>query len=173
MEPSQAEVARTLALGVLPAEAHVQGHQAGLRVRHATGADGAPLLLVPTAGEVATALRPVPGEVDTALVLRVDDVPPVAGAPWRGRLCSPAGPGRWTAWQRGRRPSSTSASTRPATCSTWGTATRSSGCRCASRRLRVTFPRPVDGVPDLARTLHRILCQGDRVGQGPRSHSSR
>jgi hypothetical protein len=45
--------------------------------------------------------------------------------------------------------------------------------RCASRRLRVAFPRPVDSVPDLARTLHRILCHGDRVGHGPRSHSSR
>jgi hypothetical protein len=86
MEPSQAEVARTLAWGLLPAQAHVSGHPAGLRVRHATGADGAPLLLARTAGDVATALRPAGGETHAALVLRVDDVVPVPGAPWRGRL---------------------------------------------------------------------------------------
>jgi hypothetical protein len=184
---------------VLPAEAHLPGHPAGLRVRHVTGAGGAPLLLVRTAGEVATALRPAGGESDTALVLRVDDAPPVAGAPWRGRLvevdvddfrdaepdplhryeadlladlgahhadqltdlvsrCAggPAAAG-WHAVRVDR----------------YGLVLAPRRGRCAARRLRVTFPRPVDSVPDLARTLHRILCHGDRVGQGPRSHNSR
>jgi hypothetical protein len=209
---------------------------------------------VPTAGEVATALRPVQGEGDTALVLRVDDVPPVAGAPWRGRL--------WLAgWARpldglaareaaveyvGLDPTSdlldvghgytllrmevadvriarrgrlvevdvdefraaepdplhryepdlladlgahhadqltdlvarcagapAAAGWQAVRLDRYGLVLAPRRGRCASRRLRVTFPRPVDGVPDLARTLHGILCHGDRVGQGPRSHSSR
>lgn len=86
MQPSPAEVARTLATGALLGALHLRGHPDRLRVRHATGPDGAPLLLARSVGLVAAALRPAPGEADTAVVLSVDDVPPVAGAPGHGRL---------------------------------------------------------------------------------------
>lgn len=86
MRPSPAEIARTLATGRLLGVAHLRGHPDQLRVRHAAGADGAPLLLTPSAGPVAAALQPAPGETDTAMVLRVDDVPPVSESPCYGRL---------------------------------------------------------------------------------------
>lgn len=85
MEPGPPEVARTLARGVLPAVIHVRSHPGRLPVRQVTGADGTPLLLAPTAGELAAALLPA-GAHRNEVVLSVDDVPPVAGAPWRGRL---------------------------------------------------------------------------------------
>jgi hypothetical protein len=87
MSPSAAETARTLARGRLLGAIHVRAYPSRLRVRHATPADGHPLLLTRTGGELATALAPPPGEDESAaLVLSVDDVPPVAGAPSRGRL---------------------------------------------------------------------------------------
>jgi len=80
MRPTPAEVARTLAGGRLPGIAHVAGHPGRLRVRHVTPGDGDPLLLAAVDTEVAAALRP------GRIVLAVDDVPPVMGAPSRGRL---------------------------------------------------------------------------------------
>jgi heme iron utilization protein len=84
--PSPAEVARTLAAGRLLGAAHAQGHRGGLRVRHATTAEGTPLLLTRATGDLAAALFPEPGETDRAVALSVDDVPPVCGAPSHGRL---------------------------------------------------------------------------------------
>lgn len=86
MRPSPAEIARTLATGRLLGVAHLRGYPDQLRVRHATGADGRPLLLTPSTGELAAALQPPPGERDVAMVLRVDDIPPVDEAPCYGRL---------------------------------------------------------------------------------------
>lgn len=86
MEPGLAEVARTLASGLLPGVGYVHRHPDPLRVRHATDRDGAPLLLAPAGGELDAALQSPRGETGVAMVLRVDDVAPVAWAPWRGRL---------------------------------------------------------------------------------------
>lgn len=84
--PSPAEIARTMASGRLLGVVHLPRHPSRLRVRHATGPDGFPLLLTSTTGELASALRPAFGHADTPMVLSVDDLPPVAGAPCNGRL---------------------------------------------------------------------------------------
>ncbi|GAB1646064.1 DUF2470 domain-containing protein [Krasilnikovia sp. MM14-A1259] len=86
MHPSPAEVARTLAAGHLPATAHISGHQGSLPVRHVTDARGRVLLLAPRDGALADALRPAAGTDDTAMVLDIPDVPPIAGAPTLGRV---------------------------------------------------------------------------------------
>jgi hypothetical protein len=86
MQPTPAEVARTLAAGHLPASAHIACRPGPLPVRHVTDANGGVLLLSPRDGAVAAALRPAPGTGDTALVLDIADVPPVAGAPSLGRV---------------------------------------------------------------------------------------
>ncbi|MDG4821472.1 DUF2470 domain-containing protein [Asanoa sp. WMMD1127] len=80
MRPTAAEVARTLASGRLEGTAHVRGYPGRVKVRHATPADGHPLLLVSQGTEQATALTTGP------MVLSVDDIPPVPCAPSRGRL---------------------------------------------------------------------------------------
>ena len=80
MRPTAAEVARTLASGRLEGTAHVRGYPARVKVRHATPADGRPLLLTGLATDLATRLTPGP------MVLSVDDLPPVPCAPTRGRL---------------------------------------------------------------------------------------
>jgi hypothetical protein len=49
-------------------------------------AQGRLLLLSPRDGALAAALRPLDGNDDTALVLDIPDVPPVAGAPSLGRI---------------------------------------------------------------------------------------
>jgi hypothetical protein len=86
MQPSPAEVARTLAAGRLPGTAHIACRPSPHRVRHATDATGRVLMLVPAGGEVADSLRPVEGADDVAVVLDVRDVPPVAGSPALGRV---------------------------------------------------------------------------------------
>lgn len=86
MQPTPAEVARTLAAGHLPAVAHIACRQGPLPVRHVTDAHGQVLLLSPAEGAFTTALRPQPGTTDTAMVLDITDVPPVAGSPALGRV---------------------------------------------------------------------------------------
>jgi hypothetical protein len=51
-----------------------------------TDRQGRPLLLVPADGTLATALRPQPGNDDTALVLDIRDVPPMSFSPALGRV---------------------------------------------------------------------------------------
>src|SRR6201991_561214 len=85
MQPTPAEVARTLAAGHLPAVAHVAYGPGSLPVRHVTDAKGRVLLLSPQDGTLAKALRPQPGAGDTAMVLDIADVPPMAGSPSLGR----------------------------------------------------------------------------------------
>ncbi|WP_067498243.1 DUF2470 domain-containing protein [Actinoplanes sp. TFC3] len=86
MQPTHAEVARTLAAGHLPATAHIACRPGPHPVRHVTDAQGRVLLLSPAGGSVAAALRPGPDVDDTALVLDIADVPPVSGAPSLGRI---------------------------------------------------------------------------------------
>ncbi|MFI5933458.1 DUF2470 domain-containing protein [Actinoplanes sp. NPDC051494] len=86
MQPTHAEVARTLAAGHLPATAHIACRPGPHPVRHVTDAQGRVLLLSPRDGAVTAALRPGPDVDDTALVLDIADVPPVAGAPSLGRV---------------------------------------------------------------------------------------
>lgn len=86
MQPTQAEVARTLAAGHLPATAHIACRPGPFPVRHVTDAQGRILLLSPADGALADALRPQPDVDDTALVLDITDLPPVAGAPTLGRV---------------------------------------------------------------------------------------
>jgi hypothetical protein len=86
MQPTHAEVARTLAAGHLPAVAHIACRQGPLPVRHVTDANGRVLLLAPRDGALAQALRPQPGTDDTAMVLDISDVPPMAGSPELGRV---------------------------------------------------------------------------------------
>jgi hypothetical protein len=86
MQPSHAELARTLAAGSLPASAHIACRPGPFPVRHVTDAEGRVLLLAPADGALAVALRPVDGNDDTAIVLDISDVPPTAGAPSLGRV---------------------------------------------------------------------------------------
>jgi len=86
MQPTHAEVARTLAAGHLPAVAHIACRPGPLPVRHVTDAQGRVLLLSPSDGAVASALKPQPGTDDTAMVLDITDVPPMAGSPALGRV---------------------------------------------------------------------------------------
>ncbi|GID93685.1 DUF2470 domain-containing protein [Amorphoplanes digitatis] len=86
MQPTHAEVARTLAAGHLPATAHIACRQGPYPVRHVTDSQGRVLLLSPRNGALTTALRPADGVDDTALVLDISDLPPVAGAPSLGRV---------------------------------------------------------------------------------------
>jgi hypothetical protein len=86
MSPTHAEVARTLAAGHLPARAYIACRPGPFPVRHATDAQGRVLLLAPRDGVLAAALRPGPGADDTALVLDIADVPPLAEAPSLGRV---------------------------------------------------------------------------------------
>lgn len=85
MQPSHAEVARTLAAGREPAVVQVAHRPGTFPVRHVTDLAGRPLLLVPDGSPLAAALRPSAGN-DTALVLDATDVPAAAGAPTLGRV---------------------------------------------------------------------------------------
>ncbi|WP_431886905.1 DUF2470 domain-containing protein [Micromonospora wenchangensis] len=85
MRPSPAEIVRTLVAGHLPALAHLARTPGPQQVRHATDPQGRVLLLVPTVGDLATALTPPTGDTDVATVLDVLDLPPTAGAPSLGR----------------------------------------------------------------------------------------
>jgi hypothetical protein len=86
MQPSPAEVARTLAAGHLPAVAYVACRPGPIPVRHVSDDHGRLLLLSPADGALATALRPQEGTDDTAMVLDISDVPPMPGAPSLGRV---------------------------------------------------------------------------------------
>lgn len=86
MQPTHAEVARTLAAGHLPAVAHIACRQGPLPVRHVTDAHGRVLMLSPADGAFTAALTPQPGTTDIAMVLDITDVPPVAGSPALGRV---------------------------------------------------------------------------------------
>jgi hypothetical protein len=86
MQPSPAEVARTLAAGHLPAVAYVACRPGPFPVRHVTDDHGRLLLLSPAEGALTTALRPQDGADDTAMVLDIADVPPTAGSPSLGRV---------------------------------------------------------------------------------------
>ena len=86
MQPTPAEVARTIAAGHLPAVAHITCRQGPFPVRHVTDAHGRVLLLSPADGAFTAALRPLQGTTDTAMVLDIADVPPVAGSPALGRV---------------------------------------------------------------------------------------
>jgi hypothetical protein len=86
MQPSPAEVARTLAAGHLPAVAHVACRPGPFPVRHVTDDHGRVLLLSPAGGALAAALRPLDGAGDTAVLLDIADVPPMAGSPVLGRV---------------------------------------------------------------------------------------
>src|ERR1700759_1272778 len=144
MQPTPAEVARTLAAGHLPALAHVACRPGPFPGRHVTDDPGRLLLLSPVGGALTVALRPAEGTDDTAMVLDISDVPPMAGSPSLGRVWvsgwakglraargaparpasagsgCPAGPSGSRATRRGRPPSTTPTSTPPATCSTSG-----------------------------------------------------
>jgi uncharacterized protein DUF2470 len=86
MQPSHAEVARTLAAGHLPAVAHIACRQGPVPVRHVTDHLGRVLLLSPADGAFTAAVRPQEGTDDTAMVLDISDVPPMAGSPALGRV---------------------------------------------------------------------------------------
>ncbi|MDG4765381.1 DUF2470 domain-containing protein [Solwaraspora sp. WMMD406] len=86
MQPSPAEIARTLAAGRLPGTVHVACRPGPHAVRHATDPMGRILLLAGADDRIAGALRPVDSAADTAVVLDVTDVPPVAGSPTLGRV---------------------------------------------------------------------------------------
>ena len=86
MLPSPAEVARTLVAGLLLAVAYVPGAAGPLHVRHATDAAGRVLLLARAGGRLSRALEAPEPTADTPVVVVVDDIPPVAGAPSYGRV---------------------------------------------------------------------------------------
>jgi hypothetical protein len=86
MQPTHAEVARTLAAGHLPGVAHIACRPGPLPVRHVTDANGHVLLLSPRDGAFTSALKPQEGTDDTAMVLDISDVPPMAGSPALGRV---------------------------------------------------------------------------------------
>jgi hypothetical protein len=86
MQPTHAEITRTIAAGHLPASAHIACRPGPFPVRHVADGHGRLLLLSPADGALTAALRPIEGNDDTALVLDITDVPPVAGAPSLGRV---------------------------------------------------------------------------------------
>jgi hypothetical protein len=86
MQPTHAEIARTLAAGHLPGVAHVACRPGPLPVRHVTDTNGRVLLLSPADGAFTAAMRPQNGADDIAMVLDISDVPPMAGAPELGRV---------------------------------------------------------------------------------------
>jgi hypothetical protein len=86
MQPTHAEVARTLAAGHLPASAHIACRQGPIPVRHVADSQGRLLLLSPADGVLTAALQPADGNDDAALVLDIADIPPLAGAPSLGRI---------------------------------------------------------------------------------------
>jgi hypothetical protein len=98
MQPSPAEIARTLAFGRLPAAirttvaADLPAAGCARRspvpteeVRHATDDTGRVLVLVPSDGDLARALRP-DGDTPARLLLDVVDQPPMPDSPSWGRL---------------------------------------------------------------------------------------
>lgn len=92
MEPTPAEIARTLAAGHLPArirtecEAGAGATVTEFAVAHVTDRMGRVLLLIAEDSPVDQALRPVAADGDAVAQLTVADRQPVAGSPWRGRI---------------------------------------------------------------------------------------
>ena len=86
MQPSPAEVARTLAAGHLSGSLQVAYRPGPYPVRHATDGQGGVLLLVSIVSDLGLALRPVSASDAAAVVLDVRDLPPAAGAPPLGRV---------------------------------------------------------------------------------------
>jgi hypothetical protein len=86
MQPSPAEIARTLAVGHLFGSLHVAYRPGPYQVRHATDGQGRVLLLVSIVSDLGLALRPICDSDDAAVVLDVRDLPPAAGAPSLGRV---------------------------------------------------------------------------------------
>ncbi|MGW0432661.1 DUF2470 domain-containing protein [Micromonospora sp. NPDC003197] len=100
MQPSPAEIARTLSAGRLAGTAYTACRPGAYPVRHVVDRNGRVLLLVPAEGEPASLFRPAGGADDVAVVLDVRDQPPTAGAPslgrvwvsgWASELAGPAG----------------------------------------------------------------------------------
>jgi hypothetical protein len=89
MPPTPAEIVRTLAAGHLAAFVHAPRHPLPEAIRFAPDSAGDLLILAAYTDPVANALRPGndadPDADDTAVAIRVDDVPPVDAAPTRGR----------------------------------------------------------------------------------------
>lgn len=79
MQPSPAEVARTLAAGRLTGTVQIACDPTRHRVRHATDCAGRLLLLSRAGSELG-------GTDEAAVSLRVEDVPPVDGAPHLGTV---------------------------------------------------------------------------------------
>lgn len=86
MQPSPAEVARTLAAGRLTGTAYVACRPGPHPIRHVTDQSGQLLLLTREGAVPAKVLRPADGADDTAVVLDIPDAPPVLGAPSLGRV---------------------------------------------------------------------------------------
>ncbi|GAB3142259.1 hypothetical protein GCM10027290_16340 [Micromonospora sonneratiae] len=86
MQPSPAEIARTLSAGRLAGLAYVAYRPGPHRVRHVVDAQGRVLLLVAVDSDLAEALRPQDGADDIATVIDVRDQPPSAAAPSLGRV---------------------------------------------------------------------------------------
>jgi hypothetical protein len=85
MGPTHAELARTLLRGRLPGLLYVEGSMEPLPLRHATDCTGAPLALARDGDRLALALQRRDRGGSPLAVLRVEDVPPLDGAPSLGR----------------------------------------------------------------------------------------
>ena len=83
MRPSDAELARTLIAGRVPAIARLACRPGALTVRHATDRAGRPLLLARFEDPLVRALR---GRRPPTIVLEASDTPPAADAPSLGRV---------------------------------------------------------------------------------------
>ncbi|TQS43249.1 DUF2470 domain-containing protein [Cryptosporangium phraense] len=91
MEPTPAEIARTLAAGHLPARVRTEcGSErtpvTEFAVTHVTDRMGRVLLLLAEDSPVDRALRPVAADGDAVAQLLIADRQPVPGGPWHGRI---------------------------------------------------------------------------------------
>ena len=97
MEPTPAEIVRTLAAGHFPARVRTECGSVGpvdalaaspteFAVTHVTDRMGRILLLVTEDGPADRALRPVAADTDAVAQLVIADRQPVPSSPWRGRV---------------------------------------------------------------------------------------
>ena len=89
MEPTPAEIVRTLVAGHLPARVRTECGSTSateFAVTHVTDRMGRILLLVADDGPADRALRPVAADTDAVAQLVVADRQPVPSSPWRGRV---------------------------------------------------------------------------------------
>ncbi|MFI5958510.1 DUF2470 domain-containing protein [Cryptosporangium sp. NPDC051539] len=91
MEPTPAEIARTLAAGHLPARVRTDCGLDGrpvteFAVTHVTDRMGRVLLLLAEDSPVDRALRPVAADGDAVAQLLIADRQPVPSSPWHGRI---------------------------------------------------------------------------------------